>query len=65
LQWTPQRGDEALERPLLGKPGMRVEERQLAAVVRIHELACSHVLDHALTQRTDSFSVAHGEFHPE
>src|SRR5215471_17922699 len=26
---APQRGDEALERPLLGKPGMRVEERQL------------------------------------
>ena len=23
------------------------------------------VLDHALTQRTDSFSVAHGEFHPK
>ena len=34
---APQRGDEALERPLLGKPGMGVEERQLAAVVRIHE----------------------------
>jgi hypothetical protein len=28
------------------------------------ERACSHVLDHALTQRTDSSSVAHGEFHP-
>ena len=24
--------------------------------------ACSHVLDHALTQRTDGGSVAHGEF---
>ena len=35
---APQRGDEPLERPLLGKPGMRVEERQLAAVVRVHEL---------------------------
>ena len=34
---APQRGDEALERPLLGKPGMRVEERQVAAVVRVHE----------------------------
>ena len=34
---APQRGDEALERPLVGKPGMRVEERQLAGVVRIHE----------------------------
>ena len=34
---APQRGDEVLERPLLGKPGMRVEELQLAAVVRIHE----------------------------
>src|SRR6516164_7576122 len=34
---APQHGDEALERPLLGKPGMRVEKRQLAAVVRIHE----------------------------
>jgi hypothetical protein len=31
-----------------------------ALSVRV-ELACSHVLDHALTQRT----VAHGEFHPE
>ena len=29
------------------------------------ELARSHVLDHALTQRTDSGSVAHGELHPE
>ena len=34
---APQRGDEVLERPLLGKPGMRVEELQLAAVVRLHE----------------------------
>ena len=29
------------------------------------ELARSHVLDHALTQRTDSGSVAHGNSHPE
>ena len=29
-----------------------------ALSVRV-ELACSHVLDHALTQRTDSFRVAH------
>ena len=34
---APQRGDEAPEPPLLGKPGMRVEECQLATVVRIHE----------------------------
>jgi hypothetical protein len=27
-------GDEALERLLVGKPGMRVEELQLAGVVR-------------------------------
>src|SRR6516164_9748874 len=39
-------------------------ENVAALSVRV-ELACSHVLDHALTQRTDSFSVAHGEFHPE
>ena len=31
---APERGDEALERPLLGKVGVRVEERQLVAVVR-------------------------------
>ena len=34
---APQRGDEALERGLVGEPGMRVEERQLAGVVRICE----------------------------
>ena len=34
---APQRGDETLERPLVGKPGMGVEERQLIDVVRIHE----------------------------
>jgi hypothetical protein len=39
--------------------------RNMAALSVRVELACSHVLDHALTQRTDSFSVAHGEFHPE
>ena len=39
--------------------------RNVAALSVRNELACSHVLDHALTQRTDSFSVAHGEFHPE
>ena len=34
---APQRGDEALERGLVGEPGMRVEERQLAGVVGIRE----------------------------
>jgi hypothetical protein len=34
---APQWGDEALERLLVGKPGMRVEELQLAGVVRIRE----------------------------
>ena len=34
---APQRGDEALERPLVGEPGMGVEERQLVGVVRLHE----------------------------
>ena len=34
---APQRGDEALERGLVGEPGMRVEERQPAGVVRIRE----------------------------
>src|SRR5258707_2542765 len=29
------------------------------------ELARSHVLDHTLTQRTDSVSLAHGELHSE
>jgi hypothetical protein len=32
---APQWGDEALERGLVGKPGKRVEERQLAGVVGI------------------------------
>src|SRR5271157_4572825 len=34
---APQRGDEALERGLVGEPGLRVEELQLADVVRIGE----------------------------
>src|SRR5262249_29888626 len=34
---APQRGEEVLERPRAGKPGMCGEEVQLAAVVRIHE----------------------------
>src|SRR5215472_13066618 len=34
---TPQRGDEALERCLVGKSGMGVEELQLAGVMRLHE----------------------------
>src|SRR5215469_12444129 len=29
------------------------------------ELARSHIFDHTLTQRTDSFSLAHGELHSE
>ena len=34
---APQRGDEALERLLVGEPGLRVEERQPAGGVRIDE----------------------------
>ena len=34
---APQWGDEALERLLVGEPGMGVEEPQLAGVVRIGE----------------------------
>src|SRR5215469_16330259 len=34
---TPQRGDEALERSLVGKSGMGVEELQRAGVMRLHE----------------------------
>src|SRR5208283_5352859 len=34
---APQRGDEALERGLVCEPGLRVEERQPAGVVRIRE----------------------------
>src|SRR5262249_57394706 len=34
---VPQRADEALERAFVGKPGMGVEELQLAGVVRIHQ----------------------------
>jgi hypothetical protein len=34
---SPQRADEALERPFVGQPGMRVEELQLAGVMRMHE----------------------------
>jgi hypothetical protein len=32
-----QRGDETLERALVGKPGMRIEDLQLAGSVGIHE----------------------------
>ena len=45
-----------------GKPLAAIDVAALR--VRV-ELAGSHVFDHALTQRTDSGSVAHGEFHPE
>src|SRR6516165_3370405 len=45
--------------------GEPLAARNVAALSVRVELACSHVLDHALTQRTDSFSIAHGEFHPE
>ena len=34
---APQRGEEALERGLVGEPDLRVEERQLVGVVRIGE----------------------------
>ncbi len=34
---APQRGDETLERLLVGEPGMGIEELQLVGVVRIHE----------------------------
>src|SRR5262245_37611570 len=34
---VPQRAEEALERALVGKTGMGVEELQLAGVVRIHK----------------------------
>jgi hypothetical protein len=34
---VPQRADEALERALVSKPGMGVEERQLAGAMRLHE----------------------------
>ena len=34
---APQRGDEALERGLVGEPGLRVEERQPAGVVGVRE----------------------------
>ena len=34
---APQRGEKALEPLLVGQAGMRVEERQLAGVVRIGE----------------------------
>src|ERR1700751_1697590 len=48
---TPQPGGEPLA------------ARNVAALSVRVELACSHVLDHALTQRSDS--VAHREFRPE
>jgi hypothetical protein len=48
---VPQRGNEALECALVSKPGLGVEELQLAGAVRIHEhrqhfapeQACQHV----------------------
>src|SRR5215472_7436894 len=43
--------------------GEPLAARNVAALSVRVELACSHVLDHAPTQRTNSFSVAHGEFH--
>src|SRR6516225_519507 len=43
--------------------GEPLAARNVAALSVRVELACSHVVDHALTQRTDSSSVAHGEFH--
>src|SRR5215472_13278838 len=40
--------------------GEPLAARNVAALSVRVELACSHVLDHALTQRTDSVRVAHG-----
>src|SRR5215475_16086465 len=34
---APQRGDEALKRPLVGESGMGVEKLQLTGAVRMHE----------------------------
>src|SRR5450631_1516783 len=34
---APQRGDETLERPFVGEPGVGVEECQLVGVMRLHE----------------------------
>jgi hypothetical protein len=49
---VPQWGDEALERALVGKPGMRVEEPQLAGVVRSHE-HCQHLAPEQACQHVD------------
>src|SRR5215471_1629849 len=50
---------------MLQPGGEPLAARNVAALSVRVELACRHVLDHALTQRTGSFSVALGEFHPE
>ena len=36
------------------------------AALRVRgEIACSHIFEHTLTQRTDTVGLAHGELHPE
>ena len=37
----------------------------VAALRERAKLACSHIFDHTLTQRTDDVSLAHGELLPD
>jgi hypothetical protein len=59
---------QALAEQRLNHANVRAALKQMgreAVAKRMQRERFSHVLDHALTQRTDGFSVAHGEFHPE
>jgi hypothetical protein len=58
---APQRGDEALERLLVGEPGSRVEERQPAGVMRIreHRQHPTPVSRASLLRTVDRINAAH------
>src|SRR5260370_4280087 len=60
---APQRGDEALERSLVCKPGMGVEELQLASVVRMHEHR-QHLAPEKARQQVDMHQVPSSESPP-
>ena len=54
---APQRGHGQGSTRRVQPGGEPLAARNVAALSVRVELACSHVLDHALTQRTDSFNL--------
>jgi hypothetical protein len=63
---VPQRADEALEPALVGEPGMRVEELQLAGAVCVRKhrqhLAAEQARQHASNRIVDVIAVGFAAF---